>query len=123
MRTESFSLTCCKYSDCANPNNFDCTCRQCETVCPTAFRSGGQGFSAWKVDLKKIQVTFKAKYNMYIVPDSYEILYQGSSVFSTGGRKTNKTYGSITSSASFAVVDLNAPQLGTLWYVSFSCPP
>jgi hypothetical protein len=77
--------------------------------------------------LKKTKGTFETYYDMYSIPDALDILYEGSNVYSTGlvsGSNTvSVTCGSNTTTSTTVFVQINAPEDGTAWEVSVSCPP
>jgi hypothetical protein len=121
-------LQCCKDEDCGDPTQFECECSLCTTQCPTQQRSGGQGFTSFSVNMFKTKGTFSVSYQMYTVPDQLKIYYEGAVVFSTGGlvsggQTVGVTYGSNTTTSTTVTVEINAPEYGTVWDVSVSCPP
>lgn len=127
-RNEMVSLDCCKEEDCGDPTEFDCTCNLCTAQCPTQQTSGGQGFYRFTVELFKTQGVITVTYEMYSIPDRLNIYYEGVQIFSTGGLVSgsstfSQSYGSGTSTQTFVTVELDAPESGTLWDVSVSCPP
>lgn len=127
-RSEVVSLDCCKDEDCGDPTEFDCECNLCTTQCPTNQRSGGQGFTRFTVELFKTQGAINVFYEMYSIPDRLNIFYEGVQIFTTGGlvsgsRNFSLNYGSATSTQTFVTVELDAPNSGTAWDVSISCPP
>ena len=127
-RSETIDLVCCEDSECGDPTEFDCECNLCVTQCPTNQSSGGQGFTSFSVDLFKTSGTIEVSYQMYIVPDELTIYYEGNTIFSTGGlvsggSSNSVTYGSPTSTSTVVTVEVNAPNSGTQWVVSVTCPP
>lgn len=119
---------CCSDSDCGDETQFDCKCNKCITQCPTQQRSGGQGFITFTVDLKKTRGTFQVSYNMFGIPDELTLFYEGVQVFGTGGlvsgsRTVSVNFGSENSTSTIVTLQLRAPNEGTAWRVSVSCPP
>ena len=95
--------------------------------CNGLVQSGGEGDSAYTVELGRHNGTFQLFYDMYIVPDEMTIYYLGGIVFTTGGlvsgsRTLNVTYGLATSKATAVTVVMHAPTNGTAWEFSVSCP-
>lgn len=98
---------------------------ECAAKCPSTQRSGGQGTTTLTVDLKKTSGTFPVSYQMYSIPDELTIVYEGNTIFSTGGlvsgaRTTQVTY---SGSSTLVRVTINAPRSGTRWDVTVGCPP
>jgi hypothetical protein len=127
-RTETIDLQCCKDEDCGNPTEFECECSLCTTQCPTIQRSGGQGFTSFTVELFKTSGSIEVFYEMYTIPDELTIYYEGTVIFGTGGLVSGSTtqsvsYGSTLSTSTRVTVEVNAPNSGTAWIVSVTCPP
>lgn len=97
---------------------------ECVAKCPTTQSSGGQGVTTLTIDLLKASGTFEVSYQMYTVPDSLSVYYEGSQIFSTGGLVS----GGATTLVNFAgrstiiQVTIDAPLDGTLWDVFVGCP-
>jgi hypothetical protein len=70
---------------------------------------------------------FTVFYNMFVNPDALDIFYDGMNVFSTGGlvsgsRTVSVAYCSANTTSTMVRLELRAPNDGTEWDVSVSCP-
>jgi hypothetical protein len=97
------------------------------TRCNELQESGGQGNFTYSVDLQRSQGVFTVFYNMFVNPDALDIFYDGMNVFSTGGlvsgsRTVSVAYGSANTTSTMVRLELRAPNDGTEWDVSVSCP-
>lgn len=125
---ETAKLFCCKDSDCGDETVYDCECGKCLAQCPAESFSGGQGFQSYAVNLKKKQGTFIFSYEMYQNPDQSDIYYEGSLIYSTGGLVSgSKTvpvkFGSAKSKSTIISINMIAPNAGTQWVFTVTCPP
>lgn len=97
----------------------------CIAMCPTTQRAGGQGTTTLSVNLMITAWTFEISYNFYSIPDELDIMYEGKTIFSTGGLVSGSKVVSVTYSGKYTIVQarINAPRGGTAWTVSIACPP
>ena len=80
------------------------------------------------MELFKTQGVITVSYQMYSIPDRLNVYYEGNQIFTTGGlvsgtRTESVSYGSSSSTNTFVTVEIDAPNAGTAWDVSVSCPP
>lgn len=95
--------------------------------CPANQQSGGQGLFVFNIDLKQTSGTVDVEYDMYTIPDSLKITYEGTEIFSTGGLVSgydafSLTYGSPTSTSAIITATLEAPDASTAWELYIGCP-
>lgn len=95
--------------------------------CPATQESGGKGSFEFHIDMKQTSGTVDVEYEMYNVPDSLVITYEGTELFSTGGLVSGSssfslTYGSPTSTSTTVTASLEAPTPGTKWTLFVGCP-
>jgi hypothetical protein len=125
---ESVSLSCCQDTDCGDATQYDCKCGKCLAPCPTRSFSGGQGFRTYAINLNKTYGTFTFYYEMHDIPGQTDIYYEGSLIYTTGGLVSGSqsvpiTFGSTKSKDTAITVKVMAPNNGTAWMFSVSCPP
>ena len=53
--------------------------------CPSTQQSGGQGGTVMPVDMKRFNGTFPVTYDMIVIPDQLDVLYENEIIYSTGG--------------------------------------
>jgi hypothetical protein len=96
----------------------------CVAKCPSTQRSGGQGTTRLVIDLKKTSGTFPVFYEMYDIPDELTIVYDGSTIFSTGGQVSGSQNVDVSyaGTGTYIEVTINAPNDGTIWDVEIGCP-
>lgn len=96
----------------------------CIARCPTTQTSGGQGVTRLVIDLLEMSGTFPVSYEMYNIPDELSIVYEGNTIFSTGGLVSGGSSTSVTYSGTTTIVEVtvNAPLDDTAWDIFVGCP-
>lgn len=101
----------------------------CAAPCPSTQRSGGQGTTALRIDMKGRTGPFEVTYNMFTIPDGLDVTYgadgQGQSLFSTRGLVSGRRTASgdmPDGNSDIVTVVVNAPEDGTAWDVFIGCP-
>jgi len=94
-------------------------------ACNSEARAGGDGITVFNVELGTNGGTFTAFYQMYRVPDSMVIEYEGNVIFTTGGLVSGSatipvTYGPGTSTQ--ITVTMTGSNSGTVWEARIDCP-
>jgi len=92
--------------------------------CNTATNSGGQGVTTTSHQLGRSSGTFSFSYNAFSQPDQFDILYEGRTIFSTGGpvSGSNTVAVSYSGSSTQITVRVTGPSAGTEWEYTVSCP-
>jgi hypothetical protein len=92
--------------------------------CNTATNSGGQGVTTTSYQLGRSSGTFSFSYNAFSQPDQFDILYEGRTIFSTGGpvSGSNTVAVSYSGSSTQITVRVTGPSAGTEWEYTVSCP-
>ena len=87
-------------------------------------KSGGQGTTTSVINMKQTSGDFQIWYEMYKNPDEMEVTYEDKQIFWTGGLVSDsKTVDlSFSGSSQLIKVVMNAPNAGTEWEFSVSCP-
>jgi hypothetical protein len=96
----------------------------CVAQCPTTQTSGGQGVTRLVIDLLEISGTFPVSYEMYTIPDELSIVYEGKTIYSTGGLVSGGSSVAVSYSGSTTIIEvtINAPLDNTAWDVFVGCP-
>ena len=92
--------------------------------CNSSTVSGGQGVTVTTHELGQTSGTFAFTYNAQIQPDLFEIFYEGSLIFTTGGPVPGSATRTVTYSGTSTqiVVRVTGPETGTLWSYVVGCP-
>lgn len=90
--------------------------------CETVTNSGGQGTFSFAYNMGASSGTVTFMYDSYSIPDAFDVFNGGASVFSTGGLVSGGTSVDFQLSSAFVYVNVSAPQSGTAWDFSISCP-
>lgn len=95
--------------------------------CDEEIKSGGQGFTRSRHELGSTSGTVKIFYDMREVPDQIQVFYEGNLVAGTTGLVSGENsvewyYQAGKRKASFCVVEMSAPNEGTVWAYSVGCP-
>ena len=95
-------------------------------ACDTVVDSGGQMTQDYKIIFtggSPYVGTIEVWYYMYSVPDGITVIYEGATVFTTGGLVSGSAtnYVSINGTTDHAIVRMVAPNSGTLWHFKVGC--
>ena len=95
-------------------------------ACDTIVDSGGQMTQDYKIVFTggaPYVGTIEVWYYMYSVPDGITVIYEGATVFTTGGLVSGSAtnYVSINGTTDHAIVRMVAPNSGTLWHFKVGC--
>lgn len=92
--------------------------------CESTQESGGRGETTISVDMGTTSGTFTVTYTMFTIPDELIITYEGATLFTTGGlvSGSNTVQVSFSGSTSMVQFTLRAPEAGTFWEFTASCP-
>ncbi len=96
----------------------------CIAKCPSTQQSGGQGLTVLSIDMLRPSGTFPVSYQMYTIPDSLSIEYEGNTIFSTGGLVSGSNSANVFFSGTSTIIQvtIDAPLDGTVWDVFVGCP-
>ena len=98
---------------------------QCFALCDDGFtQSGGQQTTTYAVGLDRSKGTLSLTYQMYSVPDRLDLIYEGTTIFTTGGlvSGTRTISATIDGNAKVIYVRIEAPNSGTAWNFQLTCP-
>jgi len=92
--------------------------------CNAATRSGGAGVTTTSHELGRASGTFPFAYDAQTLPDRFDIIYEGRTIFTTGGfvsgsSSVNLPYGG---SSSIITVIVTGRDPGTAWTYLVGCP-
>ena len=98
---------------------------QCFALCSQGYtQSGGQSTQTFIVGLDRSKGDLTLSYEMYRIPDRLDLIYEGNTIFTTGGlvsgsRTITRT---IDGDAEQILVKITAPNSGTAWRFTLDCP-
>jgi hypothetical protein len=95
------------------------------TGCEEFQNSGGQGITTSTVNMGQTSGSVTLYYDMYDIPDEIEVFYEGQKIYWSGGlvqrsNTVNLSFG--PGKSQLVVVRISAPESGTAWEFSLSCP-
>ncbi len=95
-----------------------------EQKCSVGTSSGGEGTNIQNYEMGMTCGAFDLTYNMYGIPDSLDVTYEGKTLFTTNGYVTNGTTTSVKYCGASTKVNVKVvgSQAGTAWTYSVSCP-
>jgi hypothetical protein len=99
--------------------------KKCFRLCSDGIAySGGQQNTTYAILLDRSQGTLELHYDMYSIPDRLDLIYEGTTIFTTGGlvsgSQTIQRY--IDGDTKEVLVRITAPEIGTAWEFSIDCP-
>jgi hypothetical protein len=96
----------------------------CIAKCPSTQQSGGQGLTVLNIDMLRPSGTFPVSYQMYGIPDSLSIEYEGNTIFNTDGLVSGSNSANVNFNGTSTIVQvtIDAPLSGTAWDVFVGCP-
>lgn len=97
----------------------------CFRLCSDGFtQSGGQQTTTYTILLDRSQGKLNLYYQMYSIPDRLDLIYEGTTIFTTGGLVSGSQtiQRDIDGDAKEILVRITAPNSGTAWVFSIDCP-
>jgi hypothetical protein len=98
---------------------------KCFRLCSDGFtQSGGQQTTTYTVLLDRSRGKLNLYYEMYTIPDRLDLIYEGATIFTTGGLVSGSQtiQRDIDGDAKEILVRITAPNSGTAWNFSIDCP-
>ena len=105
-------------------DDYDYLSDNCIKLCDDYSESGGQTIQSFYVALDSSRGYVTLTYNMYSVPDQLELVYEGATIFSTGGLVSGRRIITrlIDGDDEFMYVKITATNSGTAWDFTLTCP-
>jgi hypothetical protein len=96
----------------------------CIAKCPSTQQSGGQGLTVLNIDMLRPSGTFPVSYQMYTVPNSLSIEYEGNTIFTRDGLVSGSDSANVSFSGTSTIVQVTIDALldGMAWDVFVGCP-
>lgn len=98
---------------------------QCFALCSDGYtQSGGQSTQTFVVALDRSEGELTLTYQMYRIPDQLDLIYEGNTIFTTGGLVSGSQTitRNIDGDAEEILVKITAPNSGTAWNFQLECP-
>ena len=104
--------------------DYDYLSDNCIKLCDDYSESGGQTIQSFYVALDSSRGYVKLTYDMYSIPDQLELVYEGATIFSTGGLVSGRRIITrlIDGDDEFMYVKITATNSGTAWDFTLTCP-